>query len=166
MSRFRFLPITLIALATLTLAARPLWAADDAGDGVVNASIGLLNDKDKDLRAVGLEQVREQAKGKAATKRFAAALPKLAPEAQVGLLDALADRGDREARPAAVAMLKSEDVLVRAAALRALGALGNASDAATLVAKVAAPRPRKAPRRRPPSRDFSVRRSIRSSSPG
>jgi HEAT repeat protein len=137
--RFRFPTLALIALAMFAVAARPLPAADDAGDAVVDAIIDLVRDKDKDLRAVGLEQVREQAKGAAATRRFAAALPKLAPEAQAGLLDALADRGDREARPAALAMLKSKDVVVRAAALRALGALGDANDVATFVAKIAAP---------------------------
>ena len=89
------------------------------------------------MRAVGLQQVREQAKGPAATKRFAALLPKLPPDAQAGLLDALGDRGDKAARPALLDMLKSRDEPVRAAALRALGSLGEPDDVPLLAQSLA-----------------------------
>jgi HEAT repeat protein len=82
--------------------------------------------------------VREQAKGPAATKRFAALLPNLPPDAQVGLLGALADRADHTARPAVLEMLKSHDEPVRVAALRALGSLGDAADVPFLGRSLAA----------------------------
>ena len=44
---------------------------------MVKAIINLVTDKDGDVRSVGLEQVREQAKGEAATRQFAALLPTL-----------------------------------------------------------------------------------------
>ena len=94
MSKGRWL---LCGLCCLTLAvgvAGIAWAADDAGDEIIQMVIGLVGEKDKDLRAVGLQQVREGAKGSAATKQFAALLLKLPPESQAALLDALADRGD------------------------------------------------------------------------
>ena len=90
------------------------------------------------MRAVGLQQVREAAKGPAATKRFAALLPKLSPEAQAGLLAALADRGDNAARPAVLDDAQEPDEPVRAAALRALGSLGEAADVPLLVQTLAA----------------------------
>ena len=117
----RPLRLAAIGLAILAVTAVRGQAADDNGDELVETIVNLLSDKDKDLRAVGLEQVREQAEGPAATRRFAALLPKLCAEAQIGLLDALADRGDHAARPAVVGMLKSEDPMVRAAAIRARG---------------------------------------------
>lgn len=124
-------------LAILLGAGSRLWAAD-ASDDVIQMVTTLVGDKDKDVRAVGLQQVREEAKGPAATKRFAALLPTLTPAAQAGLLDALADRGDNAARPAVLELLKSPDEQVRAAALRALGALGEAADVPSLVEKLAA----------------------------
>jgi len=63
-----------------------------ADDDLVQTVSNLISDKDKDVRAVGLEQVREEVKGTEATRRFAALLPKLSPDAQTGLLQALADR--------------------------------------------------------------------------
>jgi HEAT repeat protein len=129
----------------------PTSAAPEPGDDLVQMIVNLLSDKDREMRAVGLQQVREQAKGSAATKRFAALLPKLPPDAQAGLLDALGDRGDPSARPAVLDILKSGDHLadgarpVRAAALRALGSLGEADDVPLLAQSLtAAPGPEKA----------------------
>lgn len=110
-----------------------LSAADDANAELVQMIITLVTDQDRDMRAVGLQQVREEVKGPAATKQFAALLPNLPPEAQAGLLDALADRGDNAARPAVLEMLTSKDESVRAAAIRALGPLGNTDDLPQLV---------------------------------
>src|SRR5438552_1132560 len=96
----------LLAFFLLAFAPRltaPARADDDpsrAADEIVQTVINLVSDKDKDVRAVGLEQVRDGAKGAEATRRFAALLPKLAADAQVGLLGALAGRGDAAARPA------------------------------------------------------------------
>ncbi len=67
-----------IAIAAFALFA--LTAAVRADDDTVKTIIDLVSDKDKDVRAIGLEQVRDEAKGAATTRRFAALLPKLAPE--------------------------------------------------------------------------------------
>ncbi len=109
------------------------FAADDDSAKTVQLVLDLLTDKDKDIRALGLQQVREEAKGTAATKQFAALLPKLAPDAQVGLIDALADRGDGAARPAVLELLKSNDASVHTAVLHALGTLGTADDVPILI---------------------------------
>ncbi|MGA2257001.1 MAG: HEAT repeat domain-containing protein, partial [Thermoguttaceae bacterium] len=99
-----------------------------ADDDLVQSVSDLVSDKDKDVRAVGLEQVRDEVKGTEATRRFAALLPKLAPEAQVGLLGALAERGDAAAMPAVLDLLNNSQADVRGAAIRALGALGDNGD--------------------------------------
>jgi len=128
-----------LLLAAVVLFPGRISAADDSGDKVVSMVVELLGDKDKDLRALGLQQVREEAKGTAATRQFAALLPKLAPDAQAALLRALADRGDRAARLAVLEMVKSPDVQVRAAAIAAIGPLGETADVALLVRLLTGP---------------------------
>jgi HEAT repeat protein len=118
--------------AAVVGADRRLWAADEPNEQVIQMIVTLVNDKDREMHREGLQQVRDQAKGEAATKRFAALLPKLAPDAQVGLLDALGGRGDPAARPAVLDMLKSGDESVRTAALQALGSLGQPDDVPVL----------------------------------
>jgi len=111
-------------------------SADASSDDAASAVIELLGDKDKDIRALGMQQVREAAKGAAATKQFAALLPKLEPNIQVELLGALAARGDKTARTAVLDCLKSSDAAVRTAALTAMGPLGDAADVPSLVQKI------------------------------
>jgi HEAT repeat protein len=115
-------------------------AADEqVNDELVQMVLGLLSDSDKDIRALALEQVRTAAPGEAATIRFAEALPKLSADAQVGLLGALADRGDLAAKPAVTQALDiSTDEHLRLAAIRALGKLGDATDCPKLFALLAA----------------------------
>jgi HEAT repeat protein len=132
-----FLLSTIIGLAAFVAFHDRASAADGPADQLVPIVINLITDKDKDLRALGLQQVREQAKGAAATKRFAALLPELAPDVQAALLGALADRGDGAARPAVLEMLKSSDGRVRAAAIHALGPLGVTEDTALLIRSLA-----------------------------
>jgi HEAT repeat protein len=111
-----------------------LPAVGQSGDELVELVITLLGDKDKDVRALGLEQVRSEAKGEKATRRFAAELRNLPPDAQIGLLAALADRGDRAARLTVLEVIsKSNDDAVAAAAIEALGPLGEAFDVPRLV---------------------------------
>ena len=55
------------------------------------------------MRSVGLEQVRTEAKGPEATKQFASQLTKLMPAGEIGLLSALASRGDAIAKPEVLA---------------------------------------------------------------
>ncbi|MEX2093131.1 MAG: HEAT repeat domain-containing protein [Pirellulales bacterium] len=117
--------------------AANLPAQEETGDDLTELVVGLLSDADKDIRALGLEQVRTQAKGKAATRAFAAQLPKLPTDAQVGLLRALADRGDDAARPGVLELLKSSgDESVRVAAIAAVGAVGESGDAALLIERL------------------------------
>ncbi|MHB8865592.1 MAG: HEAT repeat domain-containing protein [Pirellulaceae bacterium] len=123
--------ICLVRLFALPLTS---LADDEPVDELVQMVVGVLSDKDKDLRALGLEQVRAAAQSPTATQQFAAILPQLPPEAQVGLLNALADRGDRVARPAVLnLMANSQDESVRVAAIAAVGFLGEPADSALLV---------------------------------
>jgi len=126
------------AVVVLGLASGAAEAAEAEPDEAVLQTIrGLLEDADRDMRALGLQQIREAAPGRAATEKFAALLPQLEPEVQAGLLEALADRGDPAARPAVLKMLSSKEEQVRAAALKALGALGAVEDVPLLVQKAA-----------------------------
>jgi HEAT repeat protein len=121
-----------------TLTNRAMAAEEKPDDTVIKLVVDLLGDKDLEMRAVGLQQVREEAPGEAATKKFAALLPKLSPDARAGLLEALGDRGDVVARPAVLEMLGgNQEEAVRAAALKALGALGGAADVPLLADKAA-----------------------------
>jgi HEAT repeat protein len=97
--------------------------------------VGLLNDEDKDMRAIGLEQVRTELKGEAVTEQLLAILPKLKPAGQIALIAALGDRGDVSACPAIIEIVKddSRDVTVRATAVQTLGALGNETHLPLLV---------------------------------
>ncbi|MCE9553749.1 MAG: HEAT repeat domain-containing protein [Planctomycetes bacterium] len=122
------------ALMLISLMAVEPAPAEEAGDDLIQMIVTLLGDEDKDVRSLGLEQVRTEAKGAKATKQFAAQLPKLSADAQVGLLSALADRSDTEARPAVVELLNSSsDDAVRVAAINALGPLGQQADMAALI---------------------------------
>ena len=129
MKRAHFLICSTGCLVITMAMAFASLAQEQAGDEFVPLVINLLGDKDKDMRALGLEQIRTQAKGEAATRQFAAQLPQLPPDVQVGLLSALTDRRDAAARPAIVALLgASHDEPVRLAAIQALGFLGGPAD--------------------------------------
>jgi len=119
-----------LVFAVLALAVGSCLAQDDA----VPLIIELLKDKDKEIRALALEQVRTEAKGESATLKFAELLPTLSPEAQVGLLSALAGRGDKAAAPAVRSVLAdTKDDALRVAAIEALGPLGTPDDVDALV---------------------------------
>lgn len=106
----------------------------EADDGLVEMVISFLHEKDKEIRSLALEQVRTEVPGADATQRLAAELPKLPAEAQPGLLSALADRGDRVARPAVLELLEdTENETVRVAAIEALGHLGVPGDTGRLI---------------------------------
>jgi len=68
-----------LCLAPLVVFNGRMSAADEPDDELVQMVVDLVSDKDADMRAVGLQQVREGAKGTATTKRFAALLPKPCP---------------------------------------------------------------------------------------
>ncbi len=134
--RFCFVSLVLatVCLAVTLEPAGTLRAADEVGGELIEMVIDLLRENDKDMRALGLDQVRTELKGEAATRALATELPKLPRAAQIGLLSALADRGDVAARPAVLELLaKAREEPLRAAAIDALGALGGPADIATLV---------------------------------
>jgi HEAT repeat protein len=107
--------------------------ASEPADPLVDLILGLLADDDIDVRALALEQIRREAPGAAATEQFAAQLATLSPPAQVGLLRALADRGDVVAKPAILQLLAATPPReVQIAAWDAIGWLGDATDCAAL----------------------------------
>jgi hypothetical protein len=124
--------VSLLALMPLTSAA-----AEEDATGLVEMVITLLEDQDKDMRALGLEQVRTQMPGAKVTRQLAAQLPQLPTVVQVELIRALTDRGDAGARPAIVSLVAATDQeSVQVAGLRALGFLGMAKDVDLLVRKL------------------------------
>jgi HEAT repeat protein len=125
------------SMAVVLFTFQALSAAEQTADPMVDVVVNLLKDSDKDMRAIGLQQVREEVKGPAATKQFAELLPKLPPDTQAGLIAALTARGDKAARGAILETLKSKDEQVRLASLRALGMLGEADDVPLLLQSLA-----------------------------
>jgi HEAT repeat protein len=122
-----------IAFSSLWIVSSALLA-DNKSDDLPQMIIKLLGESDREFRAAGLDQVRTGAKGPAATKLFAAQLPKLDASAQAALLSALADRGDVTARPAVIELLASTgNESVRVAAINALGKLGEVGDLPSLI---------------------------------
>jgi len=114
-------------------------AQDDTNDALVEMVVGLLHEQDKEMRSLAFDQIRTECKGQAATERFAAELAKLPPDGQVGLLTALGERGDPAARATVLDMLaNSSDESVQAAAINALGFLGEAADTKQLVQSLSA----------------------------
>ncbi len=134
MNRFRTLCLVVILSLGLSTFPSALIHAQENAE-LLGLVVGLLNDDDKEMRAVGLEQIRTELKGEAATQQLLALLPKLKPGAQAALIVALADRGDVSARPALIEIVtdKSRDAAVQAAAVQAMGALGSEADLPMLV---------------------------------
>ena len=123
-----------VALSLLVLSTTALPAAETQSDEHIQRILKLIGDKDRDFRAAGLEQVRSSARGPELTRVFAGELSKLDSEGQIALLDALADRGDVAARPAVLELVSaSHDAAVRAAAIGALGRVGEAEDLPLLI---------------------------------
>jgi HEAT repeat protein len=134
MTRIHLLLCTTVALAGSLCCSSSCAAEAEAPDPIVELVVELLDDKDKDVRALGLEQVRTGAGGKAGTAAFAAQLPKLPPDAQVALLSALISRGDAAARPQVAGLLDADnEEAVRVAAVEALGFLGEPQDGGALL---------------------------------
>jgi HEAT repeat protein len=130
-----------LAVASTTIAGQVSAASPDEADAdLIQLILDLLGDPDKEMRSLGLEQIRTQAEGRGATLRFAAHLPKLSADAQVGLLRALAERRDEAARPAVLERFESSRLEpVRVAAIGALSALGDLTDVERLVPLLVGP---------------------------
>ena len=123
----RWMTIWIALLAVLPASAQ------EANDELVKMVLEFAADEDKDIRGVAFEQVRNEAKGAAATREFAGALADLPLASQAGMISALADRGDAAAKPAVKQMLRCEDNSVFLAAVLGLGKLGDASDVPAFV---------------------------------
>jgi len=107
-------------------------------DPVVQMVTELLQDPDRDMRALGLQQIREGVGGPDATQVFVRLLPKLSPEMQAGVIEALGSRKDKSARAAILERLESSFTPVRVASLRALSELGEAEDVPRIARYLAA----------------------------
>jgi len=117
-------------------------------DGLVSARGGkalelvlaAIEGEDEAMRAVACGLIRGKLPGEEATKALASLVAKSQPPTAEVLIDALAERGDKAARPAVLESLRHKDRAVRLSALQALASLGDASTAAVLaeVASVAA----------------------------
>jgi len=142
---------SLLAMACLSggLRSGEATAAEAGPQNAVQMTIDFLARDDADYRSIGLDRVRYGVKGEEATRQFAGLLSKLAPARQRELTAALADRGDRAALPAVLALLQSaSDGTVRVAAIHAIGALGAGSEVAVLTSLLAAADPEKSAARR------------------
>ena len=141
--------LTWAILACLSFGLRPAAADATVPQDAVQMTIDFLTKDDQGFRAIGLDRVRYGLKGEAATKQFAGLLSKLAPARQLELTAALADRGDRAALPAALALLlATKEPAVRAAAIHAVGSLGSGTEVAVLKTSLTAADPEKAAARR------------------
>lgn len=95
-------------------------------DGGEKRMLEVLAGNDPALKPVAIAALPEL-KSPGASKAFAALLPKLEPGEQFLLVQALAQRGDADARDAVVQQLTAHDELVRHGAMSALGSIGDAS---------------------------------------
>lgn len=131
--------LALYVLSLVACRAGLVGAQTAEPDGeLVQMVVELLADEDNDVRALGFDQVRTSASGERATLEFAAQLRKLSPDGQIGLLGALADRGDAAARDEVLSLLNSTtDEKVKAAAIAAIGALAHPDDVQSLIKLVA-----------------------------
>jgi len=126
----------LLCLSMLLTAGLPCLAQEDADEdfGEMELVIEFLNDPDPETRSIGLDLVRDELKGEEATKQLVGLLPEMSDEAKVGLISALADRGDKAARSAILQLLTSDSAEpIRVAAFQALGFLGEAADVNLLI---------------------------------
>lgn len=129
--------LLMAAVAVCVLGAASVTAvADEANQEVMKMVIDALKSPDAEMQTGAIAIVRE-IPGPEVTKALAQELPNLGATAQVQLLSALADRGDKLALPAAIEASKSKDESVRIAALKAIGQLGDASSVPVLAEKAA-----------------------------
>ena len=115
-------------LFSATFGVLPTGQALAADDDLINMIVELVKGSDRDMRALALQQIREEIPGEAATMRFVELLPTLPQDLQVEMLDALGERGDAVARPGVLKMLNSKTDAVRAMAARALSGLATPAD--------------------------------------
>lgn len=103
-----------------------MGGSEQPQDDAVGIVLDILKSGDQQMQTAAIAMVRDL-KGPEVTKALANELPNLSEVSQVQLLSALADRGDPLALPAVKNCLKSPNLSIRIAAIRATGALGDAS---------------------------------------
>ncbi len=128
----------LLAVVCCTALAARLTAAEPPSEDLLQLIADLVGDSDRQMRAIGLQQVRTEAPGEAATRRFVKLLPNLPPEACAELVEALGERGDAAARQAVLETAQNANESVRVAALRALSGVGTEANVPLLVQRIAA----------------------------
>ena len=97
----------------------------------------LLGGKNLTMQRLAAKLINEVPPGSDATKLFAGKLPALSPGVKVIVITALSTRGDKAAAAAVTKAATSQDARVRIAALKALGALGDASNVGVLMEALA-----------------------------
>jgi len=116
-------------------ALRGMVLAD--GEKAAATLIGLLKDKDADLRRAATKFLVEMP-GPGAAQVIAAKLAAVSTAEQAMLIDVLTQRGDAAAAAAVTQLVDSKDEPVRLAAVKALAVLGDASSVPVLVKTAAA----------------------------
>ncbi|TWT79083.1 HEAT repeat protein [Planctomycetes bacterium CA13] len=138
MNPTRHFLVFLLAFFSLFASLRVGHAEQEANSELVSLILELLADEDSDVRALALEQIRSEAPGETSTQKFAAQLQQLPADGQVGLLRALAARGDASARPAMIKLFSStDDPAVIEATINAIGLVGNVEDVPMLTGQIA-----------------------------
>jgi HEAT repeat protein len=107
-----------------------------AGADAIPFVLKTVRSNDPKMRAAAIANI-PTIKGEGVTKRLAAEMPNLPPDAQVLLIGALASRGDTDAGEAVLKAAASASAKVRAAAVGALAEIGDASSV-PLLARAAA----------------------------
>jgi HEAT repeat protein len=110
-------------LSTVRARAFKGLAAADPKSGIA-ALIAEIKSDDAERQVIGIRLI-SGIQGSEVTKALVSEFPTLTPVGQVHALTALASRGDASARPVVAAALKSTESAIRAAALSALGQLGD-----------------------------------------
>jgi type IV pilus assembly protein PilA len=121
----------LIVLGSSPRSLPAAQAGEPPSRDVLDSVVELILSGDADLLPVALEKVRGGLKGEDFTRELAeVVLPGLErSQEKAALLAALADRGDKAALPAMMAVAQGPaDALVRAAAIRGVAALGGPAE--------------------------------------
>lgn len=110
------------------------------GEAAIGTVLEVLKTEGPALQETAFRAVHELP-GKAVTLRCAEALPEFSADNQILMLHALAGRGDPAALSAIHGMLRSSNAGVRAAAIDAMGVLGDGNSVAALLAHMLRARP-------------------------
>jgi len=105
------------------------------GDDGVELLIGALRDAQQGLTRLAISLARDY-RGPGLAEAILPVLPELAPATKAAVLLMFADRQDKAALPAAVALLDDEDPAIGVAALHVVGTVGDSAIALSLARRV------------------------------